>query len=502
MPSLSRRSLLSAASVIGATAAVSAAATTASAAETGMSGKAGPRDETYDIVIVGSGCAGLSAAIEAGDLGAKAVVIEKMPRPMGNTIYAGGNFNATCTWVQKKADVTDTVDAFYKDMMMVSRGRGDPKLTRMFCEQSAGVVQWVTDRCHMTWKPLDIQIAPMLARCHEVAGKLQPGGSQLTRNMMEEVKKLGVPVLFNTKVIELLHDDKLKCTGVRVLDKNGSRNIYTKGGVILCTGGFHANKGMVTQYISGSAAWMPLRGSNCCTGENVTLTAPFFPQLLNMDQFHAGPIHGPTRANPSNMVNFGICVDPRAHRYIDEASTYVAVAQNTPKRVPENQAYIILDSQVVDVPIVKLRFQRYQKANAKYFQANTIEELAKLAGLPPAALAETVNTYNKAVLAGNGASLKVPATMKPKPHDITKPPFYAFPFMGGMTATFGGPKINEFAQIINTENKPIDGLYGAGNAVGGIFYDNYLDGSQLTAAVIWGRIAAQQTAKRAKGAAA
>jgi fumarate reductase flavoprotein subunit len=92
--------------------------------------------------------------------------------------------------------------------------------------------------------------------------------------------------------------------------------------------------------------------------------------------------------------------------------------------------------------------------------------------------------------------------MKPKPHDITKPPFYAFPFMGGMTATFGGPKINEFAQIINTENKPIDGLYGAGNAVGGIFYDNYLDGSQLTAAVIWGRIAAQQTAKRAKGAAA
>lgn len=153
MPSLSRRSLLSAASVIGATAAVSAAATTASAAETGMSGKAGPRDETYDIVIVGSGCAGLSAAIEAGDLGAKAVVIEKMPRPMGNTIYAGGNFNATCTWVQKKAGVTDTVDAFYKDMMMVSRGRGDPKLTRMFCEQSAGVVQWVTDRCHMTWKP-------------------------------------------------------------------------------------------------------------------------------------------------------------------------------------------------------------------------------------------------------------------------------------------------------------------------------------------------------------
>lgn len=80
--------------------------------------------------------------------------------------------------------------------------------------------------------------------------------------MMEEVKKLSVPVLFNTKVIELLHDDKLKCTGVRVLDKNGSRNIYTKGGVILCTGGSREQRhGDAVRH--GSAAWMPLRGSTC-----------------------------------------------------------------------------------------------------------------------------------------------------------------------------------------------------------------------------------------------
>ena len=77
-------------------------------------------------------------------------------------------------------------------------------------------------------------------------------------------------------------------------------------------------------------------------------------------------------------------------------------------------------------------------------------------------------------------------------------PFYGFMFTGGMTATFGGPKINPKAQIINTEGQPIPGLYGAGNAVGGIFYDNYLDGSQLTAAVIWGRIAAREALARAK----
>lgn len=493
---MNRRKLLSQGFAGLAAGAVAAAAAPAVAAEKKV-GKV--KTETYDVVIIGCGCAGLATAIEAADKGAKAVVLEKQPIPLGNTIFAGGNFNATCTWVQKRDGIKDTVDAFYKDMMTVSMNRGDPVLTRMFCEQSADVVQWLTDRIHMQWKPIDFQIAPMLGRCHEVTGEVQPGGAQLLKNMMAEAEKAGVKLVFEQKAVELIHDEMLNCLGVKTVGEEGAVDYMAKGGVVICTGGFHNNKDMVTRYMGGAAAWMPLRGSTCLTGENITLTAPFFTQNVNMDQYHCGPINAATRANPSNMVNFGICVNPKGERYVDENWTYVAVARETPKRIPENRAFIIIDSRVVDVPIVALRIKRYQKAKAQIFKANTIEELAKQTGLPVAALAKTVKEYNAAVHAGKGAQLPVPATME-KPYTIEKAPFYAFEFSGGMTATFGGPKISPKAEILNTENKPVPGLYGAGNAVGGIFYDNYLDGSQLTAAVIWGRIAARECVARAKAA--
>lgn len=455
--------------------------------------------ETYDIVIIGAGCAGLTAAIEAADIGAKAIVLEKMPMPLGNTIYAGGNFNAACTWVQERDGIKDDMESFYRDMVKVSQNRCDMELMRMFCEESPNVLRWLTDRCAIQWKKIDYQIAPMLGRCHEVTGPTQPGGSQLTKQMLEEVKKAGVPLVFNTKVVEITHDNVLNCTGVEAIGPKGRVRYVAKGGVIVCTGGFHNNKEMLTRYMGGAAAWMPLRGSVCCTGDNMTLTEPFFPNYVNCDQFHAGPIHAATRANPSNMVNYGICVTPQGERYIDEGQTYVFVAQNTPKRIPENRAFIILDSRVRNEPIVDLRFKRYIKAKAPIYQADTIEELARQCGLPEAALAKTVKEFNEAVHAGKGSKLPVPTTME-KPHTIEKVPFYGFEFSGGMTATFGGPKINKKAEVLNRDGKAIPGLYAAGNAIGGLFYDNYLDGSQLTAAVIWGRVAAREAFQRSKKA--
>ena len=404
---------------------------TAEAAEAAKSSDQNVQE--YDIVVIGSGCAGLTTAIEAADLGAKVVVLEKMFGPFGNTIYAGGNFNATNTWVQKRDGIKDTVEDFYNDLMKVSMYRGDPVLTKMFAEQSADVVQWLTDRIHMEWKPIDVQIAPMLGRCHEVGGKLTPGGNQLLRNMLDECKLLNIPIHTRTKAVELLRDESLNCTGVKAVGPNGPVTYKAKGGVVICTGGFHNNKDLVTRYMGGNVAWMPLRGSAIITGENYTLTQPFFPQYVN----------------------------------------------------------------IVDEPIVARRIKRYQKAKAEIYKADTIAELAKQMGVPAETLEKTVKEFNAAVHNGTTDKLAVPTTLE-KPYTIEKAPFYGFMFAGGMTATFGGPKINPKAQIINTEGQPIPGLYGAGNAVGGIFYDNYLDGSQLTAAVIWGRIAAREALARAK----
>ena len=110
---------------------------------------------------------------------------------------------------------------------------------------------------------------------------------------------------------------------------------------------------------------------------------------------------------------------------------------------------------------------------------------------------KVVKDYNAAVKAKKASKLNPPNTLK-EPRLLTKPPFYAFPFMGGMTATFGGPKIDKDAQVLNTEGKPIAGLYAAGNAIGGLLYHDYIGGSQLCAALIWGRIAGVKAGERAK----
>lgn len=491
MTELSRRCVLKS----GLLAAVSAGAVVGT---TGAKAATPIKTETFDVIVIGCGCAGMAAAIEAKRQGYTACIVDKMSRPAGNTIFSGGIINAAGTYVQKRDGVKDDLETFYQDMMKVSLGRGDKELTRMYVEKSADAIQWLTDVCGVKYRKLEHEVWPMLQRGHVVEGPLKPAGAQLSKQMLDTVKKLGIPTFFNAKVVELLHDDLLHCTGAKaIVDDEEVVEFKAKGGVVIATGGFHANKEMIARYMGGDVAWMPLRGSNVNTGENISLTMPFNPMYVNMDQFHGGPIHGPTRANPSIMVNYGILVKEDGTRFIDEVETYVYVAKAMPKLIPDNKAFIIIDDQVTGISTIDDRIKRYERANAKYFKANSISELAKQAGIPEKTLVKVVKDYNAAVKAKKATKLNPPNTLK-EPRLLTKPPFYAFPFMGGMTATFGGPKIDKDAQVLNTEGKPIAGLYAAGNAIGGLLYHDYIGGSQLCAALIWGRIAGVKAGERAK----
>lgn len=498
MKKLSRRSMVKTGVAAVLTTGLSSAVIAAEGSTTNEAPKTGEKEQEYDVVIIGSGCAGLAAAIEAKKAGANPIILEKMSAPAGNTIFSGGIINAADTYVQKQQGVKDSKEDLYNDMMKVSLGRGDPKLTRMYVDKIGDQIQWLTDVVGVKFRPLETEVWPMLQRGHVVDGPLNPHGAQLSQQMLDTVKKMGIPVMFNTKVIEITSDPILQATGVKAIVKDKEPiTIKAKGGVVVATGGFHANKEMVTRYMGGDTAWMPIRGSNNLTGENVTLTSKFNPMYVNMDQFHGGPIHGPTKANPSIMVNYGVLTKKDGTRFMDEVETYVRVAKSMPKLIPDNKAFIIIDDQVTGISTIQDRIKRYKRANAEFFTADSIPELAKKAGIPEETLVKVIDEYNKAVKEGKASELVPPNTLE-KPRLIEKPPFYAFPFMGGMTATFGGPKINTKAQILNTEGKPIHGLYGAGNAVGGLLYDDYIGGSQLGAALIWGRTAGAEAAARAK----
>lgn len=286
--------------------------------------------------------------------------------------------------------------------------------------------------------------------------------------------------------------------GVKIQTPAGQEEYFSKGGVAIATGGFSANPEMVDKYIGGWATRMVLRGSKSTTGENISLTLPLYAKCVNMDQFHAGPIIGATHVNPADVLNsgYGIQVNTSGDRYMDENNTYVIKARTTAQKTLDNTGWVIVDS---TCPVLDKVIPKFDMLNSPYGKANTIEEVAKQAGLPPAKIVALVKEYNDAVKNGTLGKMNPPNTYK-KPHLIEKAPFYAVPLQGGMTATFGGPLINTKAEVQNLDGKTIPGLYAVGNSSGGIFFHNYAGGAQLGAATVFGRIAGKEMAQRAAAA--
>lgn len=492
MKKVSRRSLFGSAAV--GTATVLASATPSVFAQSAKDAKTGG---TWDVIVVGAGTAGIVCAITAHDLGAKVCVLEKADRPDGNSIYALGTVAAWGTKWQKQCKIDDSRDAMYADMMKVSAGRAVPELTATYVDNIPAAADWLQDEIGVKFGKLSMTPWPRLGRGHRVVAEPgTTGGSTLIAKLLAAAKKRNIPFFFEHKVEELIKGPKGEVVGVKALTDDGYKTFNAKGGVLISTGGFSANPEMTDRYIGGWASRLAIRGSRNTTGENVALTLPLFARMVNMDQFHAGPIVSETHVNPADVLNtmHGIIVDLRAERFMDEQNTYVIKAKTCAMNTIENKAFCIVDSKC---PVLEKTIAKFDRLHNPYGKANSIEELAKQVGLQAETLVKNVKAYNAAVESGKLADLK-PSNSYRKPVKLDKPPFYAVPFEGGMTATFGGPLINSKAEVQNLEGKTIKGLYAAGNAAGGIFFRDYIGGSQLGGATVFGRIAAKQMTERAK----
>ena len=489
---MSRRSLFKS-SLVGATAVGAAGFGLASTAE------AAPKKakaETFDAIVLGAGPAGLITAITAHDAGAKVVVLEKGDRPNGNAIFALGSICGWGTRHQAEQGIKDTADAFYAMMMDISKQMGDKALNRLYTDKISEGIDWLEKDIGVKFGKIRPMPYPRLGRTCRVVGEGITGGGRLVEKLLEACKKRGIDILFQHKAIELLHDEHFAVTGVKVLTPDGQKSFLAKAGVCICTGGFSANPEMVDRYIGGWATRMVLRGSKSTTGENISLTMPLYTKFVNMDQFHSGPILGKTHVNPADVLNsgYGVQVNTSGQRYMDENNTYVIKARTTAQMTLDNYAWVIVDS---DCSVLDKVIPKFDRLNNPYGKADTIEELCKQVKLPVERVTAIVKAYNEAVEKGTLDQMNPPCTYK-KPHPIKKAPFYAVPFQGGMTATFGGPLINAKAEIQNLDGESIPGLYAAGNSAGGIFFHNYAGGAQLGAALVYGRIAGAELAKRAK----
>ena len=251
----SRRTFLKTAALGGAAMIGAGAAASAQAAPKKIA------ESTYDFVIVGAGCGGLTCAIRAAQNGLKPILIEKMGSPAGNTVYAAGFMLGVHTKAQKakNANADDTTEKFYEDMMTVSKGHGDKALTRYVAEHADSMMDWMQDYVGVKFIAGMKLAFPMLQRAHLPMGDVKPGGKQLANILMAKARKLGVKIQFGTKVVELLTDENTGAvTGVFARSKKGAEIIKGKLGVVLATGGYSANQALVTQYCGSAAAAMPI----------------------------------------------------------------------------------------------------------------------------------------------------------------------------------------------------------------------------------------------------
>lgn len=453
--------------------------------------------ETHDVVVVGAGAAGVACAIEAKALGADVVLLEKFCRPDGNTLYASGRI--CCVGSRYQKGVEDSVDAFVKDQIHETRGVGDPACLRAFAELSGETMDWIIDM----GVPLSLTKGlpfPNLSRAFFMKTDGTTGGSILLRRMLEKMKSLGVPMHVEVNGVELIVNAARQVVGIKTLTPNGPKNYYARGGVVLTTGGFSANEELRTAYMGPWAARLILRGSKRNTGENILMTKPIGAKLVNLAEFYAGPTVPETHANPARVSNsaYGMIVGKDGRRCVDESLGQAVRSKMLPQVTPDNRTFIICDAKTDDEDnILTKLLARFARLNSPVYKADTIGELAKLAGIDAESLEASVKEFNEAIAKGTAKSLNPPHNRR-TPHPVSTAPFYAIPMSGGIANTYGGPKIDPKGRVVDLDDKPIPGLYAAGAAAGGLWYAEDIPGSQISSALCFGRIAARDAAARAK----
>jgi fumarate reductase flavoprotein subunit len=443
-------------------------------------------NKSADIVVIGAGGAGMTAAIEAVQNGAtNVVIVEKMPITGGNTVRSSGGLNAAPTKYQEAQGIKDSVELFVEDTMKGGKNLNNKDLVTTLVKNSPAAVDWVNDIGG------DLSVVGMFGgasvkRIHRPSDT-SAVGPMLVKTLNKKIAELGIPVLLNTKADEIVLDSKGAVAGVKVTDKDGSYTINTKA-VVLATGGFSANSEMVVKYKPELKGFSTTNHIGA-TGDGIIMAEAIGADFVDMEQIQIHPT-----VNPDNQTlytegvrgNGAILVNKEGKRFIDELQTRDVVSAAILEQ-KDGQAYMIFDQKVRDS----------LKSIEEYFdqgiviESDTIEGLAKKIGVEASALKETMDTYAGYQKAGKDTEFSRKSMEVP----LTSPKFYAALSAPAVHHTMGGVKINTNAEVVNKDGKVIPGLFAGGEVTGGLHGGNRLGGNAVADIVIFGRISGSSAAK-------
>lgn len=445
------------------------------------------KDTSYDVVIIGSGGAGLSAAVEAANQGVSVVVLEKMGIAGGNTKYATGGLNASETSSQVAKGIKDTNKQFYDDTMKGGKNLNNPELVKTMTENSGETVDWL--------KSLGVDLSDVGKlggatnnRAHRPAGG-GAVGSHFSTVMEKAAKDVGVDILFENKVTAVIEKDG-KAIGVKVSNPNGDYTIDAKA-VVITAGGFGANPEIIVSYVPSLEGFGTTNHSGA-TGDAFEWIKPFNGVLIDMDQIQTHPTVVPIKnimITEAVRGNGAIMINRDGNRFEQEMATRDVMSDAILSQKGKT-AYLLFDQGVRD----SLKAIESYYKQGLLAQGATITELAKTLFIPVDALEKTVAKYNSFVDAKKDSDYG----RTDLPRKISTGPFYAVEVGPAVHHTMGGIAINTKAEVLDANNTPVPGLFASGEVTGGVHGANRLGGNAMADISVYGKIAGANAATYAK----
>ena len=498
--------------------------------KTAVEKDAAAEDSTVDadVVVVGAGGAGMTAAITAAAEGKSVVVLESQSMVGGNSVRATGGMNAAKTvyqdenefgesagvektlktaaekyadnetitalaktvseqWAAYQANPTgyfDSVELMELDTMIGGKGINDPELVETLCANSADAIDWL-DEHGITLHNVSSFGGASVKRIHRpvnAEGKTVSVGSYMIPLLQENCEKAGVKMMLDTTATEILTDANGAAVGVKATGASGETVTVNAKAVVLATGGFGANLDMVVKYKPELKGFMTTNAPGI-QGQGIEMAQAIGAATVDMDQIQ---IHPTVEANTAALITEGlrgdgaILINEEGKRFIDEVGTRDVVSA---AEIAQTGSYswLVVDQAMADASSV---IQGYIKKGYTVTGA-THEELGKAMGVDAAAFAETMEKWNGYVEAKNDPDFGRTSFANP----LNTAPYYAVKVTAGVHHTMGGLKINANTEVLNEKGEVIPGLFAAGEVTGGVHGANRLGGNAVADFTVFGRIA-------------